>query len=140
MNLFKQREEKKLHLLPLWAFACDRTGVSDRTAAHITSAILQDIGIIHEENMEEVVDRSKIRRERKGIRKKVVTSTERAREGNSPICIFFDGKRDKTLNNMVKKGNKNVKVEVVEDHITILKKPESIYLGHLTATSGRDNK
>ena len=37
---------------------------------------------------------------------------------------------------MVKKGNKNVKVEVVEDHITILKEPESIYLSHVTATSG----
>ena len=61
--------------------ACHKTGVSDRTAAHITSAILQDIGIIHEENMEDVVDRSKIL-ERK------LSPQLKGRERETPQYVF----------------------------------------------------
>uniref|UniRef100_A0A6P7H0Q8 Uncharacterized protein LOC114348899 n=1 Tax=Diabrotica virgifera virgifera TaxID=50390 RepID=A0A6P7H0Q8_DIAVI len=51
--------------LPSVAQACDRTGVSDRTAAIIlVSAALEDIGIITTEDSSKIVDRSKIRRER----------------------------------------------------------------------------
>ncbi len=36
--------------MPSLAAACDQTGVSDRTAAMITSAVLHDIGEITEED------------------------------------------------------------------------------------------
>ncbi|GBN31978.1 hypothetical protein AVEN_208685-1 [Araneus ventricosus] len=44
------------------AMECDRYGVSDRTATLFASAVLQDIGIVHEGEASHVVDRNKIRR------------------------------------------------------------------------------
>ena len=58
--------------LPSLAIACDRHGVSDRATAGIVSAVLQDFGIIHSDDKTKVIDRSKVRRER---RKKVLCST-----------------------------------------------------------------
>ncbi|GBM49042.1 hypothetical protein AVEN_153554-1 [Araneus ventricosus] len=37
---------------------CDRYGVSDRTATSFASAVLQDIGIVHEGQASHVVDRN----------------------------------------------------------------------------------
>ncbi|KAK5648087.1 hypothetical protein RI129_002979 [Pyrocoelia pectoralis] len=51
--------------LPSLAQACDRTGVSDRSAATIVSAVLKDLGLINEDRTEKIIDRSKVRRERK---------------------------------------------------------------------------
>lgn len=51
------------------ALACDRTEISDRNAATIASAILQDFGIISVDNKINVVDRLKVRREREKKRK-----------------------------------------------------------------------
>lgn len=48
--------------LPALAMACDRTGISDRSAATIASAILQDVGIISIDTKNNVVDRMKVRR------------------------------------------------------------------------------
>ena len=44
--------------------ACDRYEVSDRAGAAIVSAVLKDFGIIAENDMTFVVDKSKLRRER----------------------------------------------------------------------------
>ncbi|GBM60308.1 hypothetical protein AVEN_108096-1 [Araneus ventricosus] len=46
---------------------CDRYGVSDRTATSFASAVLQVIGIAHEGEASHVVDRNKIRRQRKKL-------------------------------------------------------------------------
>ncbi|GBL98962.1 hypothetical protein AVEN_188268-1 [Araneus ventricosus] len=45
----------------------DRYGISDRLAASFASAVLQDIGIVHEGETSHVVDRNKILRQRKKI-------------------------------------------------------------------------
>ena len=47
---------------------CDRYGVSDRSAAALASSVLQDVGIITTENLSNVIDRSKVRRERQKAR------------------------------------------------------------------------
>ncbi|GBM70949.1 hypothetical protein AVEN_112003-1 [Araneus ventricosus] len=52
---------------PTLARQCDRYGVSDRTAASFASAVLQDIGIVHEGEASHVVDRNKIHRQRKKL-------------------------------------------------------------------------
>lgn len=49
--------------LPSVVLACDYTGVSDKSAATITSAILQDLRIIGPKDKSFVVNRSKIRYE-----------------------------------------------------------------------------
>ncbi|KAF2892685.1 hypothetical protein ILUMI_13488 [Ignelater luminosus] len=43
--------------------ACNRTSISDRSAAIIASAVLRDVGIISKEDPSFIVDRSKIRRQ-----------------------------------------------------------------------------
>lgn len=45
--------------LPSLALACNRTGVSNRSAAIIASAVLQDVGIISPDDNSFVVDCSK---------------------------------------------------------------------------------
>jgi hypothetical protein len=59
--------------LPSLARECDRYGFSDRSAAAIASAILKDVGLIHEGNNSKVIDRSKVRRERKKLRNQLQT-------------------------------------------------------------------
>lgn len=53
--------------LPSLAQACDRTGISDRSAAIIVSAVLKDVGIVTKEDPSKIVDRSKIRQESKVV-------------------------------------------------------------------------
>ncbi|GBN15307.1 hypothetical protein AVEN_6594-1 [Araneus ventricosus] len=52
---------------PTLAKECDRYGISDRAAASFASAVLQDIGIGHEGEASHVIDRNKIRRQRKKL-------------------------------------------------------------------------
>ncbi|GBM25465.1 hypothetical protein AVEN_261580-1 [Araneus ventricosus] len=54
-------------LLDTESNGCDRYGISDRTATSFASAVLQDIGIVHEGEASHVVDRNKIRRQRKKL-------------------------------------------------------------------------
>ncbi|KAK4871935.1 hypothetical protein RN001_016059 [Aquatica leii] len=67
--------QMRLHL-PTLAEACNRTGISDRSAA-IVSAVLKDVGIISDTDTSKVVDRSKVRRERiknrTNLTKKLIT-------------------------------------------------------------------
>ena len=48
---------------------CDRYEVSDLCAASFVSVVLQDVGLIHDQDSSMVIDRSKIRRERERVRK-----------------------------------------------------------------------
>lgn len=47
--------------LPSLAKACDSYGVSDRAAAGISTAVLQDYGLVSRSNRAMVIDRSKVR-------------------------------------------------------------------------------
>ena len=87
--------------LSVLALACERIGVSDRSAAMIFSSVLQDYGIISADASSDVIDRSKIRRSRNDIRKEVNASAKiNAAEIQS---LYFDGRKDQTLMNE-KKG------------------------------------
>ncbi|GBM21164.1 hypothetical protein AVEN_50896-1 [Araneus ventricosus] len=52
---------------PTLARECDRYRISDRAAASFASSVLQDIGIVYEGETSHVVDRNKIRRQRKRL-------------------------------------------------------------------------
>ncbi|GBL99162.1 hypothetical protein AVEN_125328-1 [Araneus ventricosus] len=52
---------------PTLARECDRYGILDRAAALFASSVLQHIGIIFEGEASDVVDRNKIRRQRKKL-------------------------------------------------------------------------
>lgn len=120
--------------LPTLARECDRYGVSDRAAAAISSAVLQDVGLVTEQDSSSVIDRSKIIREKMKKRKKV-QETER------PIILrglYFDGRKDKTLQ-LASLDEKKYRKTIVEEHITLIQEPGSKYLGHVTPTSGTAN-
>src|SRR5277367_1945394 len=48
-----------------FARECDRHGVSDRCAASLATAVLQDVGVVSESDRSKIVDKCKVRRERK---------------------------------------------------------------------------
>jgi len=118
--------------LPALARACDRHKVSDRSAAAIASAVLQDFGLITTDNSENVIDRSKIRRARKKVRTNL---QHRIHSDNSLKSIYFDGRKDKTMVN-IKKGSKYYRQSIVEEHLSLIKEPDSKYIGHVTPKSG----
>ena len=57
--------------LPAFARACDRHRVSDRSATAIATAALHDFVLISHVDSSNVIDKSKVRRERKKNRSKL---------------------------------------------------------------------
>lgn len=112
------------------AKACDRTGVSDRTAAIIASAVLEDLKIITPDDSTKIIDRSKIRRARKRKRTEYQSKDKEVITG-----LFFDGRKDKTIK-QDKIGNKLYRKTFTEEHIVLISEPGSKYLGHVTPLSG----
>ena len=126
------QNSKRPRLLNL-ALACERTGVSDRSAAMISSSVLQDYGIISADSFEDVIDRNKIRRSKNDIRKEVNAF---AKNNASEIqSLYFDGRKDQTLINE-KKGDSYHKKNIMEEHITLMSEPGSNYLGHVSVSQG----
>lgn len=119
--------------LPTLALECDRSGVSDRSAARIASAVLKDFGIVLTNETNNVIDRSKIRRARKRQRNALQTSG--TLETQYPQSVYFDGRKDRTLK-MEKRGNKYYRASVVEEHIVLIEEPNSKYMGHVNPQSG----
>jgi hypothetical protein len=120
-------------VLPSLATACDRTGVSDRSAAIIASSVLKDFGVVSQENSVNVIDRSKVRRERKRVRNQLQKDSV---DQNATIsALYFDGRKDSTLVRENKKGS-FYRATKVEEHIVLLAKPDSIFLGHASPISG----
>ena len=117
------------HPLPVLARECDRWEVSDRSAAAIASAVLVDFGIINEQDSSVVIDPSKIRRERQKNRKSLQTDAIKKVEG-----LYFDGRKDKR--NQIMKGDKFHPVTGTEEHIVLIKQPDSQYLGHIKTSEG----
>jgi len=109
---------------------CDRQGVLDRAAAALASAVLQDVGIVHDGDSSIVIDRSKIRRERVKVRRRLQVSSVKHVSG-----LYFDGRKDKTRV-QVKKGKKSYPHILTEEHVTLVSEPNSQYLEHITPASG----
>ena len=93
--------------MPNIALQADGFGLSDRATAAIVSATLVDFGL----SEKGPVDRSKIRRERNGSRKKL-----QLRENVIQSGLYFDGRKDKTLQKSGFYSN--------EEHISIISEPE----------------
>ncbi|GBN24196.1 hypothetical protein AVEN_60327-1 [Araneus ventricosus] len=68
MDVIALEYQLQNHLdFPTLASECDRYGISDRAAASFASSVSQDIGIVYEGETSHVVDRNKIRRQRKKL-------------------------------------------------------------------------
>lgn len=103
---------------------CDRFGVSDRAAAAITSAVLHS-------STAEVIDKNRMRRKRDQLRKSAVL---RAKISEVP-ALYFDGRKDKTLI-VTKKDGKTYKETILEEHISLIKEPETKFLGYIAPDTG----
>lgn len=112
------------------AKACDRTGVSDRAAAIIASAVLEDLKIVTSSDTSKIIDRSKIRRARKRKRTDYESKSKELITG-----LFFDGRKDKTISQCMR-GNKLYRNTSIEEQIVLVSEPGSKYIGHVTPQSG----
>lgn len=123
--------------IPTVARECDRYGVSDTAGAAIATATLIDYGIITSTDSTAVIDRSKLRRQREQVRKKLskeAMSHMSSKEGIK--ALFFDGRKDKTsCSSLV-----NPACIIVEEHITLIEEPNSVFLGHVTPEGSSSKK
>lgn len=70
-----QRRKKVVKDLSSLGAICDRTGISNRSAAVIATSVLHDHGIISEENKDPIIDRHKVSRQRSKSRKTSCSSS-----------------------------------------------------------------
>ena len=129
----KTRSEKMSAHLPALVAACDRTGVSDRAAAMLASAVLQDMKMVSPNERSKVIDRSKIRRERTKVRKAL------AADINEIEGLYFDGRKDKTMRIVRGVDKKYHRKKVVEEHVSIISEPGSLYFSHVVPNDGTSN-
>ena len=101
--------------LPALSETCDRYAISDRSAAAISSAVLQDIGVITNEDKARVIDRSKIRRQRLKKREEAQSNVDNCVNGP-----FFDGRKDKTMTQVRELDGKLHRRKKVEEHICLI--------------------
>ena len=113
--------------LPHVAEACFRTGISDRDAALLVNAALIDYKVITPENEEDVVVKTKIRREKEKVVKKIEKDSSREKLKS----LYFDGRKDDTKI-QTKIENKFYRTIQKEEHITLLEEPGSKYITHLS--------
>lgn len=73
-----------------------------------------------------IIDKNKIHRERVKFR---AESREVSTNDTTLKCISFDGKKDKTLKKHVVQNRVRLE-EATEEHITIVKEPESKFVGY----------
>ncbi|VEN43556.1 unnamed protein product, partial [Callosobruchus maculatus] len=105
----------------------DRYGISDRAGAAVASAVLQDVGIINTIDKTSIIDKNKIRRARSKKREGLLENNQNL----SLRGLFFDGRKDETL-----KMEDSRRRKIREEHITLIKMPESVYLTHVCPESG----
>lgn len=107
------------------ARAADLTGVSNRAAAKIATAVLEDINLVSERKSELVVDKNKIRRALAKNREKV--EIQRNAENMYLEGLYFDGRKDQTLFQL-----EGRRVKKLEEHISLIQEPGSQYFGHVS--------
>ena len=126
------QKKKQMHVaLPTLAAACDRHGVSDRAAATLATAVLQDMQIVHKGDTTQVIDRSKVRRERHKKR------GDQATESNTIFCgLYFDGRKDRTIVQNKMDDGKFHRQTITEEHVSIVLEPGSSYFTHVCPSNG----
>ena len=117
--------------LPTLATVCDRHGVSDRAAASLATAVLQDMQVINQGNKSQVIDRSKVRRERHKYRNDLTDDSSTPFPG-----LYFDGRKDRTMVQEKMADGKLHRQITSEEHISIVFEPGSSYFTHVSPNSG----
>ena len=115
---------------PLALTSIQLVKLSDRSAAAVATAVLQDVGIVTKESSVQVIDKNKLRRARENVRHKIMDSIN-----YQPLnAIYFDGRKDKTLT-IKKKDGRSHRKTLVEEHISLVQEPGSEFLGYTMPSS-----
>ena len=88
---------------------------SDRSAAVLATSVLHDLGLVSPIDRSKVIDRSKIRRERRKNRKKLQLNGDQFDHSGIEV-IFFDGRKDQTLTQVLGVDNKYHRKTLTEEH------------------------
>lgn len=103
-----------------FAAELDRYNVPDGAGAALATALLEDLGIVTEQERKLVFDRFKIRRSRQ-IHRAVKKKEKKAELEGKIACIGTDGKRDKKTKVIIEREQNNniveTRSEVTEEHI-----------------------
>jgi len=102
--------------MPNLAKACDRYGISDRAAVTVATVTLYDIGIVTPQDSSKVIDRSKI----KHVRSQVTESLQAHCEDNASLGLYFDGRKDKMVENAFEEDGKYHRRIVTKKHIFVV--------------------
>ncbi|GBM51066.1 hypothetical protein AVEN_123877-1 [Araneus ventricosus] len=105
------------------------------SSCFIFRAVLQDIGIVHEGEASRVSDGNKIRRQSKKLSNAVAESTKLIVSWSLLTGLYFDGRKDNTKV-LIEKDTKYYPNTTEEEHYTLVNKPNSVYIGHVTAATG----
>ena len=127
-NLSESGDKRNMTQFPTVARECDRYGVSNAAGAAIATAALTDYGIITSDNYSAVIDRSKLRRQREKLRTSLTQGAVQSLARKGPTCLYFDGRKDSTLC----PASINTKCTTVEEHVTLIEEPHSLFIGHVT--------
>ena len=131
----RAKERNNTLKMPNLAVAAERTGMSSRSVAILTNAVLEDFNIVTPSTSHHVVDRNKVVRQRKRVREENLEHSKKTVETNNSIGMYYDGKKDETLTT-VRKGVAMSTVRSVEEHYTIILEPNCIYKAHVSPKSG----
>ena len=121
--------------LPTSARVCDKRGLSSREAAELESSLLEDFGVVTAESEDAVIDKAKVDRERRKLRRSL--RTENATVTRSPLrAVYFDGHKDVTLAVQKRPDGVSHRIQTKEKHVAIVVEPVSVYISNITVTSG----
>ncbi|XP_036340639.1 uncharacterized protein LOC118750006 [Rhagoletis pomonella] len=129
--------------------ALDRTDTSDRFGSLLATMLIKDLQAAiatkvkkdFKENTADkimkyfdylVIDKNKISRERNKCRAQTEAATK---TGTDLKCISYDGKQDVTLKKKIVHGSVRTML-LREEHITILKEPDSKFIGYVSPKEG----
>ena len=99
----------------------------------LASAVLLDMKMVSPNERSKVIDRSKIRRERTKVRKALAAAI------NEIEGLYFDGRKDKTMHIVRCVDKKYHRKKVVEEHVSIISEPGSLYSSQVVPYEGTSN-
>ena len=119
------------------AMICEQYEVYHRAGAAIALATSKAFGIVTEEDKRHVVDRSKLRRERRKYREEIRNKEQELFELVGKI--FADGRKDATMTMVEVNGNYH-RQTIIEEHYVIVGEPNGFYLSHVMPEDGTGYK
>lgn len=103
------------------ALISQRFGVSLQATAAIASSVLHDVGLVSESDTSLVIHKNKIARERYRTMQELKSESSDI-DNDHLTCLYFDGRRDKTLSTE-KEDDKYYQRTIVEEHYSLVKQP-----------------